>query len=541
MTQRLFVRHPWIIPVILFTILVAFASRMHPLWTDEAETAILAKSILQTCCLPKGWDGVNIVGMDAVYLNRNLISYSNPPLQYYVTAASFAIFGPSDWAARLPFTLFSIASLILLYYLAHTLTRSRPIATLSVTILALSVPFVLFSYQVRYYPLIVCFGLLFLLCAAKLNTPARLVKFGFVLAAILYAYSHYVSFAVTYVAFGIAGTLVMYRGQWKAFLTRYIGLGAVALLAFAPWYLTFKPHEYRAARIVYSSGFEAIRLVALGVIEMLHYFNQNNAFPFLLYPMFGLFFIKPLQKGLIKPLALLLLFSLLVLTGMATLYTFINSETPQIALRHNILLMPVFAIALSLLLAGIRKISTGLFWIVLVLLLGTNVFTLQNFPPISFLWRLTREIRNPYPTPDVVAAQYLNDHAQENDTVFVNLEQGIEPLIYYTTKQLRFVNRVRPNNPKFLPNIAAILPEYIYRFRGEPDWIILFSKRGADGTPLTIYNRAMPPGIDLARDYTETVIPVFFYDLSQPDIEIHAFDEVTPEYRDSVFIYRKKT
>lgn len=540
MIKRIVLGYPWVIPVILFSILTILASGMHPLWTDEAETALFAKSIIRECCLPRGWDGVNIMGMDAVYLNHDLVNYSNPPLQYYVTALSFMIFGESDRAARFPFVLFSIGSLVILYSVAYEMTRNRSVALLAVVILSLSVPFILFAYRARYYPLITFSGLLFLLCASRLTKPSRLTMLGFVLASIFFVYSHYIAFAIVYTVFGIVWTAVSSKKRWKAFLRRYIELGAAALALFAPWFLTFKPYELRASPISYASFTEPIKLITLAGIEMAHFFNQNNTFPFLLAPaLLLLFFIRP-TKPLQKPLISLVAVIGLSFLSSAALYVFVNSETPAIALRHNILLMPLFAIVMAILLVALRRTSEVLFWLLVVLFVGTNIFTLQNFPPLVFLWHLGKEIRHPYQTPSALVAAYLNRYANEGDTVFVNLEQHLEPLIYYTGSRVRFINRVNRNNPRLSSKTFSILPTYVYNFRGEPDWVILFSKRGFDGTPFTIYHRAMPPGIDLPSDYTEAVLPVYFFDRSQPEIEIHAFEEVIPSYRDQVFIYRKK-
>ena len=38
---------------------------------------------------------------------------SRPWLQYYVAAASFAVFGESPWAARFPFALAGLATILL--------------------------------------------------------------------------------------------------------------------------------------------------------------------------------------------------------------------------------------------------------------------------------------------------------------------------------------------------------------------------------------------------------------------------------------------
>ena len=42
----IFKKYYWVLPILAFSILVFLGSLMHPLWTDEAETALFAKNIL---------------------------------------------------------------------------------------------------------------------------------------------------------------------------------------------------------------------------------------------------------------------------------------------------------------------------------------------------------------------------------------------------------------------------------------------------------------------------------------------------------------
>ncbi|NDJ77694.1 MAG: phospholipid carrier-dependent glycosyltransferase [Chloroflexi bacterium] len=61
-----------------------------------------------------------------------------PPLTIYTTALSFRLLGTSEFAARLPNTLFSVLSLAVLYALAHALYTDRSVATLATVLWALS-------------------------------------------------------------------------------------------------------------------------------------------------------------------------------------------------------------------------------------------------------------------------------------------------------------------------------------------------------------------------------------------------------------------
>ncbi|MEK9144364.1 MAG: glycosyltransferase family 39 protein, partial [Elusimicrobiota bacterium] len=121
------------------------------LWDDEAETALLAKSVLRAG-VPMAWDGRDLISQecgsdyDANYLWRQ-----TPWLQVYLTALSFRLFGADTLTARLPFAVFGVRSIVSLYVLTLSLFEDRTLALLSAALLALSVPFLLHVRQDRYY------------------------------------------------------------------------------------------------------------------------------------------------------------------------------------------------------------------------------------------------------------------------------------------------------------------------------------------------------------------------------------------------------
>lgn len=532
--------YPWIAPVIIFSILVFIGANLHPLWSDEAETALFARNIHQNCCLPTGWDGVNLIGYgNAVSLNSDLVA-NTPPLQYYLTALSFRIFGESSFTARLPFILFSIASVIVLYYVTLDLTKKRLVATLATFLLSLSIPFVLFAYQARYYPLTVFFGLLFFYCALKLNQKG-IFRVGFVLAGLLYAFSHYISFAIFFTSVFVSLTsdllFPIRKKELREFVFSYISLGIVISLVMLFWFSYFRPLENRT-QLTFTGIFDLISTMPSAFIEAARYFNHNNSFPILFLPLV-FFLIYKGHPDYRRPILLILTTTGVYLVLLAQLSITFYSDSPFTAIRHNMVLFPLFIIVSAIILDWLFHRKRLLFWPILALFLTTNIFTIQGWPPRSFLWEYTGEIINPYPTPDKVVADYLIKNANDGDTAFVNLDRDHEPLHFHLRNKIRFVNRILPNNQKLFPKNHSRLPEYVYKFRGKPDWIILYSKRGFDGSYFTFDSRPMPP-VDLASEYEEIVLPIFFSDLSRSEIELHAFKEITPEERDQIFIYRRK-
>ena len=123
------------------------------LWADEGDTAVLASNILKFG-VPKAWDGVTFMDSDfGARENEQLVMVSSPWVQYYVTAASFLVFGQNTFAARFPFALAGWMSILLGYFIVWQITVNRWAAFFAAVLLSLSVQFLLYSRQSRYYAL----------------------------------------------------------------------------------------------------------------------------------------------------------------------------------------------------------------------------------------------------------------------------------------------------------------------------------------------------------------------------------------------------
>ncbi len=125
------------------------------LWGDEAETAVLAKNILKFG-VPKVDDGLNHISLHGdKYDARDGVWTWSPWLPDYVTAASFAVFGPNTWAARAPFALIGWLSVMLLGAAAWKIYHRHRIALASMLLLGTSEVFLLHVRQCRYYSITV--------------------------------------------------------------------------------------------------------------------------------------------------------------------------------------------------------------------------------------------------------------------------------------------------------------------------------------------------------------------------------------------------
>jgi len=124
----------------------------HDFWDDEALTAVYGRNLINTGTLI-GWDGQNLMGYGMrALLNEDMISTYAPPLQYLVSGLSLKIFGDNPAGGRSLFVLVGLFSipLVAAWYKHEFDSEDFWIVAL---ILALSVPYLLYIRQVRYYPL----------------------------------------------------------------------------------------------------------------------------------------------------------------------------------------------------------------------------------------------------------------------------------------------------------------------------------------------------------------------------------------------------
>jgi 4-amino-4-deoxy-L-arabinose transferase-like glycosyltransferase len=141
--------------LILLVVAFLFFFRLdqRPFWQDEAETACLAKNVLKFG-IPKAFDGVNLISQEeGRKFNADYLWRWSPWLQIYVAAAAFKAGGLTTAAGRLPFALAGLASVWLVYFFINRRFQDPAWALWSAALLALSVPFLLFSRQCRYYGL----------------------------------------------------------------------------------------------------------------------------------------------------------------------------------------------------------------------------------------------------------------------------------------------------------------------------------------------------------------------------------------------------
>jgi 4-amino-4-deoxy-L-arabinose transferase-like glycosyltransferase len=130
----------------------------HFLWQDEAQTALISKTILANG-IPKISDGKNSFSQElGAEAGPDGIYKWHPWLPFYIHAAFFALFGTSDFAARLPDALFGAGTAFICFWIMLSMGRGRREALTAAAVLMLIIPFLVMCRQCRYYSLAAFFS-----------------------------------------------------------------------------------------------------------------------------------------------------------------------------------------------------------------------------------------------------------------------------------------------------------------------------------------------------------------------------------------------
>lgn len=211
------------------------------LWQDEAETALLAESVLE-----HGYPSVRLEGR-LISGQPDLKAYESAPggawiwdtwAPYYLCAASLALFGRTAWAARLPFAVAAFLAFLLAGRLFRVLSpRDRLASFLAEALLAVNVPWLLFMRQCRYYSL-ACLGTLAALLAYRRvlkGRPGAPALLAFCLLFLLNTF-----FALGLMAMAVLAADALLRRREPGLLRRAGTALAASAILFSPAALYFK-------------------------------------------------------------------------------------------------------------------------------------------------------------------------------------------------------------------------------------------------------------------------------------------------------------
>jgi hypothetical protein len=447
------------------------------LWSDEADTAVFARNILHFG-LPRAWDGRNFTDSDfGARLDSNLVMVGTPWLPFYVTAGSFALLGESTWAARLPFAVAGLATLLLLYVLVVRATGDNRAALAAGLLLLTSTQFLLYARECRHYALNSLLSVGLLLAFLRLRRHPH-SPWLFLTAVLLYHTQPLPAVA----GLAACGGLTLVHPGFRALARAFWRQVPWILLATFSWSLwtwsglqrNWSPAEGLGEIPLRLAQFASESLVAIPALGWA-----------IGLPLLWRRFSSEDREWVWLAAALIAAYAALTPLALSP------DRLVAYGLRYTTGLLPVAAGLTGLLVARASGRSRALFAVLLVLFGLTHIAgaaplwlawdrparggtlviaapqgiegKLLNTQWLAFLGDLTR--RNPGTVSGIV--DFLRAHAAPDDILITNY--AWDPLTFYT--DLRQGMKLLPDSRHYADARAAGLPDYVFGVEGA-SWLV---------------------------------------------------------------------
>ncbi len=441
------------------------------LWADEAETAVLAKNIIQFG-VPLANDGKNFLAIfppEHVEVNEKFVWTWNPWLAPYIAATSFKVFGPTTFAARIPFVLVAFATILLIRKVVITLYGDEETAAIATLLLAVSVPFLLHSRQCRYYAILSFSQLWILLGYHKMHSEeSRSGGIPLTLGMIAQFYSNYIAFAGNCVALGIH---VLFSGpKKKELILRLAPCAAVSAAATLPW-------------VIYSGVLGQSRFMSISRVwrALAFYISETNLhivpllILFLPLLIFARRYLANEETRWRPETSLVIIFVVGQLAMLAFFY--------QIYFRYLMTPLPLLiilearALTWSFTRRWVRYIVLSLLvltnWLGIIPLLPFRVEHKPGFPLIHY----AQEIASDYEDKLENVVDFFLVHGNPSESIFVMDVEA--PLIFYTEMQI--VDGRFPENTGKLTQTDWILTDSPSSVIYYPPWVLNISPSDLPG------------------------------------------------------------
>ncbi len=406
----------------------------HYLWQDEAQTALISKTIL-TEGVPRGFDGTNYFSQEeGAEYGENYIWKWHTWLPFYIVAAFFKLFGISTFVARLPFALFGIGTVILTYLFCRKFWDDRKIAIAAGFLILTSIPFIILSRQCRYYSMSVFFSMWGLYAYIGILDKKKYSSLCFVIANTLLFHTHYI-YCATLLATVFIHSLICEREHFK----RIFILSVITVLINGPWIIWLSSMKYgdKYGSILLLP--QKLKGFSLQYIRLMFRYIFSP-FLFLIIPV--CFVAKVIKnKAAEKDKTNFSKYFLLLL------FIFINYAALVVAspwpfFRYLSPVIPAVIILSAALIVSTSRIHLLIPFVIIAILLFTGHLK-------DFCYELTHD----YDGPLEGISKYLNENSGKGDIVLITY--GDMPLKFYT--DLRIMGGLTGENLSMAP---------------EADWII---------------------------------------------------------------------
>jgi Dolichyl-phosphate-mannose-protein mannosyltransferase len=496
--------------LLVATFLIFFRLDQRLLWVDEAETALLGRSILRHG-VPTAFDGRSLISQEVGReFGPSFVWRWTPWLDKYLAAASFALLGESTFAARLPFAVIGLLCVLSVYPLALALFRDPRVGLLAMAFLSLSVPFLLNVRQCRYYSPIVLGTVWALYFLVGLGRAQRGAMPGFAASMTVLFQSNILTFAATAIA--LAPCALLFGFDRRA-IRRAVAAAVVVVLLNAPsaYFLLLGKTEERlygfASNLAYHAYLGArytlpvaavVTFLALAVILRRRH--------------------RLLDSRSARPFVALLVIPIVFLVSL--------SIAPWSFYRYTVGLLPLSAILCAYMCCAVLRwnwfagaaftatlLFTGIFHHVSAPFLQPPKYNLLSegrsfplldtlFPLGNYLYEVTHTVLGPMDR----LVPYLSEHARPGDRIFISY--GDLVLMFYLDHEVRGGQSGRELTGWPAPDWVIIRSFFRFRDRAihkaDADRVLAWLN---DEVPRQDYEEVAVPGTDFPWD-----------NISEPDI-----------------------
>ncbi|MCX5789346.1 MAG: hypothetical protein NTX64_12685 [Elusimicrobia bacterium] len=497
----------------------------YALWDDETMTALAAEGVIETGDT-SAMHGRNIAAYREGLLLKGLHDRSTPPLASYLAAVSLRVFGPSAWAARIPFAALGFS---LMLFAAAVIWRSDP-SLLSTFLWSAAIlgntSLMLFLRQCRYYsPVIllsVLIGFLYLKWEKGFSQLAALSILSFLLFA---------ANSMNWLA--LSACLLVDYLFWKR-KTEPIGVGqALAVIAIQGLLcgllaLIWNPLFTRFGSSVHAgSGWDRFELFYWNLRDLNAAEFMAGGLVLLAIPVAILRRDSWLMRGLA---------AIVVFVGVVSLVspqTIANTRVADV--RY---LAPLIPVGIGV---GVRLLtllfSNAAGWAVVVALVafwtnilnGTIIKQGMRSVPAEYLHELLTPNQEPY-TP-VIA--WVNSHVKEGESIWVLPDHMTYPLMFHAPQAVYAwqLARSQRSDPEFKD-----LPPIHFKGVQSPDYLVVFG-------PAVVTVRSLIRNWKAAGVSYQEVgrINAFWKDLYRPELFWRTFTPILnydPETQ-AIYIFKK--
>jgi len=521
-------------------------------WDDEAYTAKMARSYLKYGYFA-AWDGTNLYTYRNGGLIRNDLTANPQPMDVWMCAAAFKLFGESNFSARILFCLSGLAAFWLFFLILEQEFRDRWwLKTWIILVFAFSITYLLNLRQARYYSSILFFSLWAFYF--YLRTLDRKAWYDFLMVGVgaaLAFFAHPSMTASFLVALGVAH-LIFYPKVWGRREWLWCLGGIVLLFALtlpdAIGRTIWIRHDFD---VIYNQP-PLIRFF-IKLWRNLRDLNSMHAYPWTLFLVTIVLIWKQRPKDeVFRKIRFWFTFAAINCIG-------IVASGPQPVngpafsdVRYLLMTVVFLFVLLGWTFYILHQYSRVVTWVLFGVFVTSSA--LSYVPPgwakpySVFKWTLPGliyEIHNDYPTAYSETLKYINDNIPAGSTIFAHPEYTMVPFLFYTKDKYQYVGGLNRYTHLDRSVVTRLSPKF-YIEEAYPDWVILV---GFPEDSMSIINTVFSvphlegnKWVEYGYDYI-TTIPVYWDQTQRPELFSHNFGpvKINKDTIKQVYIFKRQT